>query len=166
MSNAINALTRSLNVFHLAGSACNNCDIEILDALTPKYDLERFGITLVGSIRHADVLLMSGVFNRKAAIRAQELIEQAPKPYLVLAIGGCPATGLMWRESYNWDRPPGEFVKIDAFVPGCPPKPEAMISAVVKVVGALRSGDLVPGCMQATDTVVDEPATETAGGLS
>jgi Ni,Fe-hydrogenase III small subunit len=166
MSNAINALTRSLNVFHLAGSACNNCDIEILDALTPKYDLERFGITLVGSIRHADVLLMSGVFNRKAAIRAQELIEQAPKPYLVIAIGGCPATGLMWRESYNWDRPPGEFVKIDAFVPGCPPKPEAMISAVVKVIGALRSGDLVPGCLQETDPVADEPATEAVGGVS
>ena len=166
MSNAINALTRSLNVFHLAGSACNNCDIEILDALTPKYDLERFGITLVGSIRHADVLLMSGIFNRKAAIRAQELIEQAPKPYLVIAIGGCPATGMMWRESYNWERPPGDFVKIDAFVPGCPPKPEAMISAVVKVIGALRSGDLVPGCLQASDTVPAEPAAETGGGVS
>ena len=166
MSNAINALTRSLNVFHLAGSACNNCDIEILDALTPKYDLERFGITLVGSIRHADVLLMSGIFNRKAAIRAQELIEQAPKPYLVIAIGGCPATGMMWRESYNWERPPGDWVKIDAFVPGCPPKPEAMISAVVKVIGALRSGDLVPGCLQAGDTVPAEPAAETGGGVS
>ena len=77
MSFAINALTRSLNVFHLAGSACNNCDIEILDALTPKYDLERFGITLVGSIRHADVLLMSGVFNKKARIRVMELLAPA-----------------------------------------------------------------------------------------
>jgi Ni,Fe-hydrogenase III small subunit len=164
MSNAINALTRSLNVFHLAGSACNNCDIEILDALTPRYDLERFGITLVGSIRHADVLLMSGIFNRKAAIRAQELIAQAPKPYLVIAIGACPCTGLMWRNSYNWERPPGDFVKIDAFVPGCPPKPEAMISAIVKVINGLRSGALVPGCLQAGEAVVDKPALETAGG--
>ena len=151
MSFAINALTRSLNVFHLAGSACNNCDIEILDALTPKYDLERFGITLVGSIRHADVLLLSGVFNKKAAIRAKHLVEQAPKPYLVLAIGGCPCTGLMFRNSYNWDGPPGDFVHIDAFLPGCPPKPEAIISAVVKVVAALRSGALVPGSLQAPD---------------
>ena len=78
MSYASNTLTRSMNVYHLAGSACNNCDIEILDALTPKYDLERFGITLVGSIRHADVLLLSGVFNKKSAIRVRELIEQAP----------------------------------------------------------------------------------------
>ena len=85
MSGAINALTRSMNVFHLGGSACNNCDIEILDALTPRYDLERFGITLVGSIRHADVVLVSGIFNRKAAIRAQEVLRQTPKPYPVPA---------------------------------------------------------------------------------
>ena len=162
MNRTINALTRSLNVFHLAGSACNNCDIEILDALTPRYDLERFGITLVGSIRHADVLLVSGVFNRKAAIRAVELLEQAPKPYLVLGIGGCPCTGLMFRDSYNWDRPPSDYMNIDAFVPGCPPKPEAIISAVVKVVEGLRSGALVPRCLQDSARPTEAPAVGTA----
>ncbi len=165
MNNAIDALTRSMNVFHLAGSACNNCDIEILDALTPKYDLERFGITLVGSIRHADVLLVSGIFNRKAAIRATEVLKQAPKPYLVLGIGGCPCTGLMFRDSYNWDRPPSDFMNIDAFVPGCPPKPEAIISAVVKVVEGLRSGALVPRCLQENGGMNEEPASETAGAM-
>ena len=165
MNNAIDALTRSMNVFHLAGSACNNCDIEILDALTPKYDLERFGITLVGSIRHADVLLVSGIFNRKAAIRATEVLKQAPKPYLVLGIGGCPCTGLMFRDSYNWDRPPSDFMNIDAFVPGCPPKPEAIISAIVKVVEGLRSGALVPRCLQENGGMNKEPASETAGAM-
>ena len=160
MNMTINALTRSLNVFHLAGSACNNCDIEILDALTPRYDLERFGITLVGSIRHADVLLVSGVFNRKAAIRAKELLEQAPKPYLVLGIGGCPCTGLMFRNSYNWERPPSDYMNIDAYVPGCPPKPEAIISAVVKVVEGLRSGALVPRCLQDNDGLAEAPTPE------
>lgn len=144
MNFAIQALTRSLNVFHLAGSACNNCDIEILDALTPKYDLERFGITLVGSIRHADLILLSGIFNKKAAIRARRVYEQAPRPVVVIAIGGCPCTGIIFRGSYNWDGPPGEYIPIDAYVPGCPPKPEAIISAVVKVVEGLRSGKLVP----------------------
>lgn len=163
MSGVINALTRSLNVFHLGGSACNNCDIEILDALTPKYDLERFGITLVGSIRHADVLLVSGIFNRKAALRAQELLAQAPKPYLVIGIGGCPCTGLMFRDSYNWDRPPSDYMNIDAYIPGCPPKPEAIISAVVKVVEGLRSGALVPRCLRDDGTTAEEAATESAG---
>ena len=137
-------LTRSLNVFHLAGSACNNCDIEILDALTPKYDLERFGITLVGSIRHADLILLSGIFNKKAAIRAKHLYDQAPKPVVVVAVGGCPCTGIIFQDSYNWDGPPGEYIPIDAYLPGCPPKPEAIISAVIKVIEGLRSGNLVP----------------------
>lgn len=138
MSWAIQTLTRSLNVFHVAGSACNNCDIEILDILTPRYDVERFGITLVGSIKHADVLLLSGVFNKKSALRLKRLYEQAPKPIVVVAIGGCPATGLMFRDSYNWDGPPGDYLPIDAYVAGCPPKPEAMISAIIKLIGKLR----------------------------
>ena len=158
MSFAIQALTRSLNVFHLAGSACNNCDIEILDALTPKYDLERFGITLAASIRHADLILLSGIFNKKASIRARHLYEQAPKPVLVVAIGGCPCTGIIFRGSYNWDGPPGTYIPIDAYIPGCPPKPEAIISAVIKLVQALRRGDLVPAC-QAEERGVAKPAT-------
>ena len=129
-------------VFHLAGSACNNCDIEILDALTPKYDLERFGITLAESIRQADLILLSGIFNKKAAIRARRLYEQAPKPVLVVAVGGCPCTGIIFRGSYNWDGPPGEYIPIDAYVPGCPPKPEAIISAVIKLVQGLRRGEI------------------------
>jgi Ni,Fe-hydrogenase III small subunit len=139
MSIVTQLLTRSLNVFHLAGSACNNCDIEILDALTPRYDLERFGITLVGSIRHADVLLLSGIFNKKAAIRARTLYEQAAKPVVVVAVGGCPCTGLMFKESYNWDAPVGAYLPVDAYVAGCPPKPEAIISAVATLIEKLRS---------------------------
>jgi Ni,Fe-hydrogenase III small subunit len=138
MSLAVNVLTRSLYVFHMAGSACNNCDIEVLDALTPRYDLERFGIVLVGSIRHADAILLSGVFNRKAAIRARRVYEQAPKPVVVIAIGACACTGHMFRKSYNWDEPVDRYIPVNAYLPGCPPKPEAMISAVVKLIAKLK----------------------------
>jgi len=138
VSFAVKALTRSLNVFHLGGSACNNCDIEILDALTPKYDLERFGMVLVGSIRHADVILLSGIFNKKACIRARRVFEQAPKPVVVVAIGGCACSGLIFKDSYNWDEPVGNYIPVDAYLPGCPPKPEAMISAIVKLTKKLR----------------------------
>jgi Ni,Fe-hydrogenase III small subunit len=138
MSFAVQALTRSLNVFHLAGSPCNNCDIEILDALTPRYDIERFGLVLVGSIRHADVILLSGAFNRKAAIRAKRVYEQAPKPVVVVAVGNCAITGNIFRDSYNIVPPIGKHIPVDAYLPGCPPKPEAMIAAVVKLVTKLR----------------------------
>lgn len=138
MSFAVRALTRSLNVFHVGGSACNNCDIEILDALTPKYDLERFGVVLVGSVRHADLLLVSGIFNRKSAIRLKRIYEQAPKPVLVVAIGACACTGCMFKESYNWSKPVRDYIPVDAFVAGCPPKPEAMVSALVTLIAKLR----------------------------
>ncbi|MFH1022731.1 MAG: NADH:ubiquinone oxidoreductase [Planctomycetota bacterium] len=140
MGLAVNLLTRSLNVFHLAGSPCNNCDIEILDTLTPRYDLERFGIVLVGSVRHADVLLLSGAFNRKATIRAVEVYRQAAKPVVVVAIGNCACTANMFRGSYNVDPPIGKHIPIDAYLPGCPPKPEAMIAAVAKLIAKLRNG--------------------------
>ena len=139
MITAHNILSRSLFLFHLGGSACNNCDIEILDALTPKYDLERFGIILVGSIRHADVILLSGIFNKKSAIRARRLYEQAPKPVIVIAIGGCACTGLIFQDSYNWDEPVGNYIPIDAYLAGCPPKPEAIIAAITEVIGNLRN---------------------------
>ncbi len=139
MSLAVNMLTRSLNVFHLGGSACNNCDIEIIDTLTPRYDLERFGITLVGSIRHADLLLVTGVFNKKAAIRLKRVYNEAPRPVLVMAVGACACTGNMFQKSYNWDVPVDQYIPVDVYLPGCPPKPEAMIMAVVKLIKKLRA---------------------------
>ena len=159
-------LSRSLFLFHVGGSACNNCDIEILDALTPKYDLERFGVVAVGSIRHADVMLLSGVFNKKAAIRARRVYEQAPRPVVVVAIGGCPCTGIIFRGSYNWDGPPGEYIPIDAYVPGCPPKPEAIIAAVVKVIEGLRSGKLVPKAQPQAGEPASPLAPSPAGGIA
>ena len=139
MSASIQILTRSLNAFHLGGSACNNCDIELLDTLTPRYDLERFGITLVGSIRHADILLVSGIFNKKAAVRLKRVYEAAPKPILVAAIGSCACTGNIFQKSYNWEQPVNTHIPVDIYLPGCPPKPEAMIMALVKLINKLRA---------------------------
>ena len=166
MSFTMQALTRSLNVFHLAGSACNNCDIEILDALTPRYDLERFGITLVGSIRQADLILLSGIFNKKAAVRAKRMYEQAPQPVVVIAVGGCPCSGLIFRDSYNWDGPPGEYIPIDVYVPGCPPKPEAIISAVLKVIEKLRATQMNVEKASAQGSGEITPSAATMTGLT
>ncbi|MEW6039892.1 MAG: NADH-quinone oxidoreductase subunit NuoB [Elusimicrobiota bacterium] len=138
MSITLNALTKSIWVFHAAMSPCNNCDIEVLDALTPRHDLERFGIVLVGSIKHADALLVTGFPNMKTALRIKYLYDQMPKPGVVIAIGTCAAGGNMFRNSYNFVKPLDEIIPVNAYVPGCPPKPEAMIMGVVKLIKALR----------------------------
>ncbi|MBU0951643.1 MAG: NADH-quinone oxidoreductase subunit NuoB [Elusimicrobia bacterium] len=135
----LNALTKSINVFHAACSPCNNCDIEILDCLTPRFDIERFGMTLVGSIRHADAMLVTGVPNVKTAKKIKYVYEQMPKPGVVIAIGSCACGGNMFRHSYNFVKPLDEIIPVDAYVTGCPPKPEAMIAGIVKLIKALKS---------------------------
>jgi len=138
MSLKIEALKRSLWVFHCSCGSCNNCDIEILDCLTPRYDIERFGIKLVGSIRHADVLLVTGIVTKQVLPRLKLLYDQAPKPLVVLAVGVCPCTGGIFAESYNMAGPLDKIIPVDAYIPGCPPKPEAIISAVVKIWDKLK----------------------------
>jgi NADH-quinone oxidoreductase B subunit len=125
-------------VFHLGASACNNCDIEILDTLTPKFDIERFGITLVGSPRHADVLLVSGIVNRQSIERFRKAYDSVPKPKLVVAIGVCACTADMFRDSYNFVKPMDEIIPVDVYVPGCPPKPEAIISGIMKALEKIK----------------------------
>ncbi|MFA5858289.1 MAG: NADH-quinone oxidoreductase subunit NuoB [Elusimicrobiota bacterium] len=134
------ALTKSIWVYHCATSPCNNCDIEILDALTPRHDLERFGIQLVGSPRHADALLVTGVPTRKTAPRLKLVYEQTAKPCFVIAIGSCACGGNMFRHAYNFVKTVDEIIPVDAYVPGCPPKPEAMIMGVVKLLAKLKNG--------------------------
>lgn len=131
-------LAKSLWVFHVSASPCNNCDIEILELLTPRYDAERFGIKLVGSVRHADVLLVSGVINQKVAPKIRRLYAQAPRPVFVVGVGTCPTSGCTFKDSYNTVERREDVIPIDLYIPGCPPKPEAMLEGIMKLVGVLR----------------------------
>ena len=127
-------LTKSLWAFHAATSPCNNCDIEILDIFTPRHDVERFGITLIGSIRHADVLLVTGVPNYKTKERFKKLLSQAPRPFYVISVGNCACGRILFRDSYNSPCSVDEITPVDVYVPGCPPKPEAIIAGIMKLV--------------------------------
>ncbi|MFW6056565.1 MAG: NADH-quinone oxidoreductase subunit B family protein [Chloroflexota bacterium] len=131
------ALKKSPWVFHLNAGSCNNCDIEVLDALTPKYDLERFGIVLVGSPRHADILLVTGVVTMQTLPRVLHVYEQTARPCLVVAIGACGNTGGIFDGSYHVISPLDKVIPVDVYIPGCPPKPEAIIDGVVKGLSTL-----------------------------
>ena len=137
-------LRKSLWVYHVNTGACNNCDIEVLELLTPRYDIERFGMVLVGSPRHADVLAVSGVCTRQAMPRLQEVYMQTARPCVVMAVGSCALHQGIFTEAYHMGPKVDESIKavdpnaIIMYVPGCPPKPEAMILAAVKAMEYLK----------------------------
>jgi Ni,Fe-hydrogenase III small subunit len=128
------AFLKSLWVFHLATGSCNNCDIEILDCLTPRHDIERFGMLLTGSIKHADVLLVTGAVNRQCIPRIKRIYEQMPQPRLVVAIGECALSRGVFIHSYNCPLPLDHVIPVDVYIPGCPPRPEAIIAGLIKLI--------------------------------
>lgn len=131
------SLLKSPWVFHLSTGSCNNCDIEILDFLTPRYDAERFGIQLVGSPRHADILLVTGAMNRKSAPLAKKIYEQMAKPCVVIAFGACGCTQGIFEGSYAMKCPVDMDIPVDLYIPGCPPRPEAIIAGIAKLISTL-----------------------------
>lgn len=138
MNLKMKALKKSLWVYHVSGGSCNNCDIEILDLLTPRFDVERFGMVLVGSPRHADVLLCTGIVNKKCVERIKRVYEETPKPCVVVAVGACACSGGIFRDGYQMAGPLDKIIPVDIYIPGCPPKPEAMLAAIVKFLEKLK----------------------------
>jgi|Deesub1362B_J571_1020462.scaffolds.fasta_scaffold00065_90 membrane-bound hydrogenase subunit mbhJ len=130
-------IAKSPWVFHVNTGGCNGCDIEILAALTPRYDAERFGVKLVGSPRHADVLLVAGPVTHNVIEKIKRIYEQTPDPKLVIAIGACSMGCSVFQDSYCIDGPLDEVIPVHVYVPGCPPRPEAILKAVLMGAEAL-----------------------------
>jgi len=125
---------------HFNSGSCNGCDIEILATLTPRYDVERFGIKLQGSPRHADVLIATGPVTLQAKERLIRIYEQMPSPKFVIAVGSCALSGGVFDGCYNVVGDLSKVIPVNVFIPGCPPRPEAIIYGVVQLLESLKSG--------------------------
>ena len=128
------ARTHSPWLIHFNAGACNACDIEVLAALTPRFDVERFGALLKGSPRHADVMVVSGSVPRKVRDRLKRIYEQMPDPKFVVAVGSCAISGGVFQDCYNVMEGVDKIIPVNAYIPGCPPKPEAVLDGVVKLL--------------------------------
>ena len=132
------AFKKSLWVYHTNAGACNGCDIEVINILTPYYDAERFGIKLVGSPRYADALLISGPVTRQVVPALNRLYDSVPDQKIVIAVGSCAAGGGIWYDSYNVLGGVDRVIDVDYFIPGCPPRPEAIIHGVALALGLVK----------------------------
>jgi len=123
-------------LIHYNSGSCNGCDIEILATLTPRYDAERFGVKLQGSPRHADVLICTGPVTLQSRERLRRIYDQMPEPKFVVAVGSCGISGGVFDGCYNIVGHIDDVIPVNVYVPGCPPRPEAIIDGLVKLLTA------------------------------
>ena len=124
-------------ILHLNSGACNACDIEIVAALTPRFDVERFGVLLKATPRHADVIVATGPVTRQIKDRIIRIYEQTPDPKFVVAVGACAMSGCVYRGAYGSLGGLDQVIPVTAYVPGCPARPDAILDGVVKLLGTL-----------------------------
>jgi Ni,Fe-hydrogenase III small subunit/formate hydrogenlyase subunit 6/NADH:ubiquinone oxidoreductase subunit I len=129
-------LGRSLHVRQVDAGSCNGCEMEIAATTNPIYDLERFGIHLVASPRHADVLLVTGPVTRNMEIALRRTYDAAPDPRVVVAVGACGCSGGIFGEgTYAAVGGVDTVLPVDVYIPGCPPRPQAILSGLLVAMG-------------------------------
>ena len=128
-------LRRSLHVRHLDAGSCNACDWEIQALLGPTYDIQRLGIDIVASPRHADALVLTGPVTRNMAEALERTWDAMPAPKIVIAVGACAISGGPYAESQALARDfLGRFAPT-LWVPGCPPHPLSIVCGVLDLLG-------------------------------
>ncbi|MCH8125246.1 NADH-quinone oxidoreductase subunit B [candidate division KSB1 bacterium] len=113
------------------GTAC--CGIELMAVLGPKYDLARFGAEAIRfSPRQSDLMIVAGRISIKMMPVLQRIFQQMPEPKWVISMGACASTGGVF-DTYSTIQGVDNFIPVDVYVPGCPPRPETVIDAVMKI---------------------------------
>lgn len=126
---------KSVHIRHLDSGSCNGCDWEMVNLTGPVYDIQRLGFDFVASPRHADVLMVTGPVTRNLEIAVRKTFEATPSPKLVLAVGVCACSGGICGRSYASAGGVDNILPVDAYIPGCPPRPQALIQGLLKAVG-------------------------------
>lgn len=127
-------LGRSLHIREVDAGSCNGCEVEITALNNPVYDIERFGVHFVASPRHADMLLVTGPVTRNMEIALKQTYDATPDPKLVVAVGACAIGGGIFGKSYASCGGVDAVVPVDVYVPGCPPRPEALLHAILLAI--------------------------------
>jgi len=123
-------LGRSLHIREVDAGSCNGCEIEITALNNSIYDIERFGIRFVASPRHADMLLVTGPVTRNMEIPLKQTYDATPSPKLVVAVGACGIGGGIFGESYASCGGIDNVIPVNVYIPGCPPRPEALLQGI------------------------------------
>jgi Ni,Fe-hydrogenase III small subunit len=127
-------------LYCLNAGSCNGCDIEIAACFGPRYDPEQLGALRQGSPKHADILLVTGPLTLRTADAVREIYGQMPTPKVVVAVGSCPASGNIFADSPAVLGALEQLIPVDLHVPGCPPRPQAILQACLQAAVILGQG--------------------------
>ncbi len=128
---------RSLHIREVDAGSCNACEVEVTALSNPIYDIERFGLHVVASPRHADMLLVTGPVTRNMELALLKTYNATPEPKLVAAMGSCACNGGIFGDTYASGGGIDKFIPVDVYIPGCPPRPQAVIFGLMVVVDKL-----------------------------
>jgi Ni,Fe-hydrogenase III small subunit len=118
---------RSLHIREVDAGSCNGCEVEVNSLSNPIYDIERFGVHIVASPRHADMLLVTGPVTRNMELALLKTYNATPSPKLVAAMGSCACNGGIFGNTYASGGGVDRVLPVDIYIPGCPPRPQAVI---------------------------------------
>ncbi|HYL77742.1 MAG TPA: NADH-quinone oxidoreductase subunit NuoB [Bryobacteraceae bacterium] len=135
-------LGRSLAIREVDAGSCNGCEVEITALSNPIYDAERLGIHFVASPRHADMLLVTGPVTRNMELALLKAYRATPDPKVVVAVGACGISGGIFGRNYATLGGVDQVVPVDVFIPGCPPRPEALLHGILLAVGRIEQKGL------------------------
>jgi len=130
-SRILAVLGRALCIRQVDAGSCNGCELEIHALNNPFYNLEGLGIRFVASPRHADLLLVTGPVSKHMEVALRRTYEATPDPKLVVAVGDCGCSGGIFGESYASRGRVANVIPVDVAVPGCPPRPIQILSAIL-----------------------------------
>ncbi len=132
-------LGRSLAIREVDAGSCNGCELEIVALNNPVHDIERFGIQFVASPRHADMLLVTGPVTRNMELALLKTYRAMAEPRVVVAVGACGISGGIFGENYASLGSVDKVLPVDVYIPGCPPRPQALLHGILLAVGRLGS---------------------------
>jgi len=133
-----NLLGRSLSIRQVDAGSCNGCEQEIVALNNPVHDIERFGIHFVASPRHADMLLVTGPVTRNMELALRKTWAATPDPKVVVAVGACGISGGIFGSNYASLGGVDAVIPVDVYIPGCPPRPEALLHGILLALGKTR----------------------------
>ncbi len=126
---------RSPWLYRINAGSCNGCDVELATtACIPRYDVERLGCQYCGSPKHADIVLITGPLTLRVKDKVLRVFQEIPDPKVTVAIGICPISGGVFRDSYAIAGPVDHYLPVDVNVPGCPPRPQAIIEGIAMAI--------------------------------